>query len=78
MGYPDTDRTARGQLRLIYSDRVVSRYLGTNPTLGDVAEALSELGPRCYGHPVAIDVTMADLSERHSASRFDDVRRLAS
>jgi hypothetical protein len=70
MGYPDINRTARGQLRLIYCDRVVSRHLAANATLGDVAETLFELGPLRYGHPVAIDVTMDDFSERHLSSRF--------
>lgn len=70
MGYLDTDRAARGQLRLVYTDRVVSRWLGANATLGDVAEALSELGPRRYGHPVAIDVTMTRLAAQRWSSRF--------
>jgi hypothetical protein len=62
--------TARGQLRLVYGDRVVCRWLGANATLGDVAEVLGELGPRHLGHPVAIDVTMTELPERLPASRF--------
>jgi hypothetical protein len=70
MGYRDINRAARDRLRLIYSDRVVSRYLGANATLGDVAKALCELGPLRYGHPVAIDLTMADLPERHSPYRL--------
>jgi hypothetical protein len=70
MVYPDINRATRDQLRLIYSDRVVSRYLCANPTLGDVAKALYELGPLHYGHPVAIDFTMADLSKSHMSCRF--------
>jgi hypothetical protein len=63
------DHVARGQLRLVYSDRVVSRWLGADATLGDVAEVLGELGPRHLGHPVAINVTMTELPERFPASR---------
>jgi hypothetical protein len=64
------DHTTGGQLRLVYSDRVVSRWLGADATLGGVAEVLGELGPRHLGHPVAIDVTMTDLPEWFSASHF--------
>ena len=70
MKHLQMDRAARGQLRLVYSDRVVSRWLGADATLGDVAEVLGELGPRHLGHPVAIDVTMTDLPERFPASWF--------
>jgi hypothetical protein len=64
------DHVARGQLRLVYSDRVVSRWLDADATLGDVADVLGELGPRHLGHPVAIDVTMTELPERFPASWF--------
>jgi hypothetical protein len=67
MGYLDTDHRARGQLRLVYRDRVISRWLDADATLADVAEALCELGPRHYGHPVAIDVTMANSPEWSSS-----------
>jgi hypothetical protein len=70
MKHLQMDRAARGQLRLVYSDRVVSRWLGADATLGDVAEVLGELGPRHLGHPVAIDVTMTDLPERFPAAGF--------
>jgi hypothetical protein len=70
MKHQPMGHTARGQLRLVYSDRIVSRRLGADATLGDVAEMLGELEPRHLGHPVAIDVTMTDLPERFPASRF--------
>jgi hypothetical protein len=60
----------RGHLRLVYNDRVVSRRLGADATLGDVAELLGELGPRHPGRPVAIDVTMPDLLEPFPGSHF--------
>jgi hypothetical protein len=63
------ERTTRNQLRLIYNDRIVSRWLNADATLGDVGEVLCELGPRHYGHPIAIDVTLTDLPA-HSPS-FD-------
>jgi len=68
MGYFHTDRTTRNQLRLVFGDRVVSCRLSPDATLGDVAMALCELGPRRYGHPVAIDVTMADSPEQSPLS----------
>ena len=64
------NQTIRGKLRLVYSDRVVSRWLGADATLGDVAEALGELESRHLRHPVAIDVTMTDLPERFPVSHF--------
>jgi hypothetical protein len=70
MKHQPMGHTARGQLRLVYSDRIVSRRLGADATLGDVAEMLGELEPRHLGHPVAIDVTMTGLPERFPASRF--------
>ena len=70
MKHQPMGHTARGQLRLVYSDRVVSRCLGVDATLGDVAEVLGELGPRHLGHPIAIDVTMTDLREQFPASHF--------
>jgi hypothetical protein len=70
MKHLQMDHTARGQLRLVYSDRVVSRWMGTDATLGDVAEVFGELGPRHFGRPVAIDVTMMDLSEWFPAPHF--------
>ena len=62
--------TARGQLRLVYSDRVVSRWLGPDATLADVADLLGELWPRYFVQPVMIDVTMTDSSKRLPASHF--------
>ena len=70
MKHLQMDHTARGQLRLVYSDRVVSRWLGAEATLGDVAEVFGELGPRHFGRPVAIDVTITDLPERFPAPHF--------
>jgi hypothetical protein len=70
MKHQPLHHTGRGQLSLVYSDRVVSRRLGADATLGDVAEVLGELGPRHLGRPVAIDVTMSDLRAQFPASHF--------
>jgi hypothetical protein len=51
MGY-----MARGHLRLVYSDRVVSRWPDADATSGDLAVVLGEL----LGHPVAF-MAMHDL-----------------
>ena len=68
MGHLHTDGTTRGQLRLVFGDRVVSRWLGSGTTLGDVAAVLNELEPRRYGDAVAINVTMVDFPGRSSSS----------
>jgi hypothetical protein len=70
MGYLHTGQATRGQLRLVFGDRVVSRRLGADATLGDVAAALNEIGPQRYGDPIAIDVTMADFPERSLLSQI--------
>jgi hypothetical protein len=69
MGYLHTDQTTRGRLRLVFDDRVISHRLRADATFEDVAAALRELAPQRYGDPVAIDVTMADFSDRSSLSR---------
>jgi hypothetical protein len=53
----------------VFGDRVASRRIGDDATLGDVAAALSELDPQRYGDPVAIDIAIADVSQRSSLSQ---------
>jgi hypothetical protein len=55
------DHTAYGELRLAYTNRVVSGWPRADVTLGDIADVMGELGPRHLGHPIAIDVTMTEL-----------------
>jgi hypothetical protein len=69
MGYLHTDQTTLGRLRLVFDDRVISRRLRAHATFEDVAAALSELAPQRYGDPVAINVTMANFSDRSSLSQ---------
>ena len=58
MEYLHADSGSDGQLRLVFDDCVVSRRLGADATLGDVAKELRDLGAGRHGNPVAIDVTL--------------------
>jgi hypothetical protein len=62
MGYFHTDETTRGQPRLVFGDRVVSRLLCPDAATG------GELRPRRYRRPAAMNVTLAELPERSSPS----------
>jgi hypothetical protein len=60
MEHLSTDRTAHDRLRIVFNDQVVFVPLGDRATVGDVADMLRGFGPRHYGHPIAIDVTLRD------------------
>lgn len=49
-------RTKISRLRLVFSDRVVTRELLANATFEDVARTLGRISKRRYGSPLAIHV----------------------
>ncbi len=68
MRFPDKDRIGREPLRIVFNDRVVFLPLGSHATLGDVAQAVRDVGSRRFGGPLAVDVTMPALSARLPAA----------
>jgi len=70
MEYLNTSRTPHDHLRIVFRDRVASLPIDAGTTLGDVAQAVRELGPRQYGDPLAIDVAAADVPARSFSSDF--------
>lgn len=55
---PAIQSTSSGdpRLRCVFSDAVMSFNLGDHPTLGEIADMLSEPGLSRHGMPLAIDI----------------------
>jgi hypothetical protein len=51
------------RLRFVFSDAVVSLNLAADATFEDVAWSLRDLKAARHGHPLAIDVVLADRQQ---------------